>query len=143
MTRPGVGLFGGLPFADALPVVTLDLPVIQTREVEIGESVGYANAWIAKRPSIVATVSAGYADGLIRAMGRGATVYANDKTLPVIGRVSMDLITVDITDLGSDVDSLQLLGPHQNIDQLADHADTIGYEMLTSMGQRYTRTYVT
>lgn len=142
MTRPGVGLYGGLPFAAAQPVVSIDLPLIQCREVAVGESVGYANAWIAKRVSTVATVSAGYADGLIRALGDGATVTANGKSLPIIGRVSMDLITVDITDLAEDVETLQLLGPHQTVDQLADCAGTIGYEILTSLGPRYSRTYV-
>ena len=141
MTRPGIGLYGGLPFEAAQPVATIDLPVIQLREVGVGESVGYGNAWIAKRPSIVATVSAGYADGLIRAMGAGATVTFKGQILPVIGRVSMDLITVDVTDVNSDVDTLQLLGPHQTIDMLARHAGTIGYEILTSLGNRYTRAY--
>ncbi len=142
MTRPGIGLYGGLPFAAAQPVAIIDLPVIQMREVGVGESVGYANHWIAQRPSIVATVSAGYADGLIRAMGAGATVTALGHTLPVIGRVSMDLITVDVTDLNADVKSLQLLGAEQTVDLLAQHAGTIGYEILTSLGNRYTRTYV-
>lgn len=142
MTRPGIGLYGALPFEAAQHVVTIDLPVIQLREVAVGESVGYANAWIAQRPSIVATVSAGYADGLIRAIGAGATVTAMGKTLPVIGRVSMDLITVDITDLNAAVETLQLLGPNQTVDMLARHADTIGYEILTSLGNRYTRTYL-
>jgi alanine racemase len=142
MTRPGIGLYGGLPFKAAQPVATIDLPVIQLREVSVGESVGYGNTWIAKRPSIVATVSAGYADGLIRAMGTGATVTAQGQTLPVIGRVSMDMITVDVTDLKADVASLQLLGQHQTVDMLAKHAGTIGYEILTSLGNRYTRTYI-
>jgi alanine racemase len=142
MTRPGVGLYGGLPFKDAKHVVTLDIPVIQTRDVAIGESVGYANAWIAKRPSIVATISAGYADGLIRSLGNGTAIIANGKSLPVIGRVSMDLITVDVTDLGANVASLRLLGAHQSVDQLAAGAGTIGYEILTSLGNRYARTYV-
>jgi alanine racemase len=62
--------------------------------------------------------------------------------LPVIGRVSMDLITVDVTNVNSDVDTLQLLGPHQTIDMLARHAGTIGYEILTSLGNRYTRAYI-
>ena len=124
------------------PMKVIDLPVIQLREVSVGESVGYGNTWIAKRPSIVATVSAGYADGLIRAMGTGATVTAQGQTLPVIGRVSMDMITVDVTDLKADVASLQLLGQHQTVDMLAKHAGTIGYEILTSLGNRYTRTYI-
>ena len=142
MTRPGVGLYGGMPFGAAKPVVSLDVPIIQSREVAVGETVGYANAWIAKRPSVVATISAGYADGLIRAIGNGATLVANAKSLPIIGRVSMDLITVDITDLGANVTSLRLLGSDQSVDELAAYAGTIGYEILTSLGNRYSRTYV-
>lgn len=141
MTRPGVGLYGGMPFAGAAPVVTLDIPVIQTRDVDAGESVGYGNTWVAERPATVATVAAGYADGLIRAMGAGAQMYANDTAVPVIGRVSMDMITVDVTALTSIPETLQLLGPHQSVDALAECAGTIGYEILTSMGNRYHRTY--
>ncbi|MEO0401707.1 MAG: alanine racemase [Pseudomonadota bacterium] len=141
MTRPGVGLYGGLPFVDAEPVVTLDLPVIQVRDVMKGEAVGYGNTWIAPRDSRIATVSGGYADGLIRAMGAGATLFAEDAPCPVVGRVSMDLITVDVTDLPRDPDSLQLLGRHQSVDTVADAAGTIGYEILTSLGLRYQRNY--
>ncbi|SPH21674.1 Alanine racemase, biosynthetic [Ascidiaceihabitans donghaensis] len=141
MTRPGIGLYGGAPFADAAPVVTLDVPVIQTREVAIGESVGYGNAWVATRPSLVATVAAGYADGLIRAIGDGASMYAGQVEVPVIGRVSMDMITVDITDAPHASETLQLLGQLQTVDHLAACAGTIGYEILTSMGHRYHRTY--
>jgi len=91
MTRPGIGLYGGLPFLDAQPVVMLDVPVIQVREVSTGHSVGYGCAWTAPRPSQVATIAAGYADGLIRALGNGATLTHEGRRLPVIGRVSMDL----------------------------------------------------
>tara|TARA_R110000868_G_scaffold18172_15_gene78984 strand:- start:4931 stop:5971 length:1041 start_codon:yes stop_codon:yes gene_type:complete len=143
LCRPGVGLFGGLPYAQAEAVVTLDAPVIQVRDVVAGESVGYGNMWIAQRPSRIATISAGYADGLIRAMGNGAGahVYADDTALPIVGRVSMDLITVDVTDLGHDPAHLQLLGAHQTVDDLATAAGTIGYEVLTSLGHRYARRY--
>ncbi|WP_420013747.1 alanine racemase [Tateyamaria sp.] len=143
MTRPGVGLYGGLPFVDARPVVTLDLPIIQVREVTAGEPVGYGNSWIAPRDSHIATVSGGYADGLIRAMGAGATLFAGDTPCPVVGRVSMDLITADVTDLGQMPDSLQLMGRHQSVDTIADAAGTIGYEILTSLGARYDRVYDT
>jgi alanine racemase len=142
MTRPGVGLYGGLPYIDAHPVVSLDVPIIQLREVAEGESVGYGNMWIAKTPSTVATISAGYADGLIRAMGAGARLYAGDTPVPVIGRVSMDLITVDLTHLAEPPEKLELLGRHQSIDTVAGFAGTIGYEILTSLGNRYTRTYL-
>ncbi|WP_432816961.1 alanine racemase [Sulfitobacter sp. JB4-11] len=143
LTRPGVGLYGGLPFVDAKPVVTLDIPVIQTREVQIGESVGYGNAFVANRLTRVATIAAGYADGLIRAMGPRAVVTADGVKAPVIGRVSMDMLTVDITDIDGDPQSLQMLGVHQSVDTVAEYAGTIGYEVLTSLGARYDRTYVT
>lgn len=142
MTRPGVGIYGGLPYKDAQPVISLDIPVIQTRAVSTGETVGYANAWTAQRPSIIATISAGYADGLLRAIGNGVTIFANGTPLPVIGRVSMDMITVDVTDIGPEVKSLQLLGPDQGVDDLAACAGTIGYEILTSLGNRYERAYI-
>lgn len=142
MTRPGVGLYGGMPFAKALPVVSLDLPIIQVRDVVPGETVGYGNSWVAERDSRIATVSGGYADGLIRAMGANATLYAEDTPCPVVGRVSMDLITADITDLGEVPDSLQLLGKHQTVETVATAAGTIGYEILTSLGQRYHRSII-
>lgn len=139
MVRPGVGLYGGLPFVDATPVVTLDIPVVQTRTVATGETVGYANAWTAARPSRIATISAGYADGLIRAMGPHVHLHAGDVAVPVVGRVSMDLITVDVTDLSDAPQSLQLIGQHQSVDTVAGFADTIGYEILTGLGGRYKR----
>lgn len=142
MTRPGVGLYGGLPFTDALPVVSLDVPTIQVRDVAAGEGVGYAHAWRAARPSRVATVSAGYADGLIRAMGGLATVWAEGVPCPVVGRVSMDLLTVDVTDLPDTPAAFEVLGPHQGVDALADAAGTIGYEILTALGARYARRHV-
>ncbi len=142
LTRPGIGLYGGLPFADAKPVVTLDLPVIQTRVLQPGESAGYACAFTATKPTKIATVSAGYADGLIRAMSGTAMLYAGDTAVPLAGRVSMDLLTVDITALDHIPDRLQILGPHQTVDQLAEAAGTIGYEILTSLGPRYTRVHV-
>ncbi|NDW44343.1 alanine racemase [Ruegeria sp. PrR005] len=142
MCRPGVGLYGGEPFDEAKAVVTLDLPVIQVRDVAKGETVGYSNTWTASRPSRIATVAAGYADGLHRALGRGIELYAGKTACPVVGRVSMDLITVDITDLDHEPDALQMLNRLQTVDDLAEAAGTIGYEILTSMGQRYRRTYV-
>lgn len=141
LVRPGVGLYGGLPFIDARPVVTLDIPVIQIRDVEVGETVGYGNSWTAQRPSRIATISAGYADGLIRAMGSRAQLHAGDLAVPVVGRVSMDLITIDVTDLPDEPETLQLIGLHQSIDTVADYAGTIGYEILTSLGARYTRVW--
>lgn len=144
LVRLGIGMYGGLPFAQAQPVVTLSLPVIQTREVRPGESVGYGYSWTATRTSRVATVAAGYADGLARALARNGALrlWSGDRQAPVIGRISMDLITVDVTDLPDVPDALQILNARQGVDALADLAGTIGYEILTALGQRYTRTYL-
>ncbi|OCX67143.1 alanine racemase [Thioclava sp. SK-1] len=141
ITRPGVGLYGGMPFDDAQRVVTLSLPVIQTRSVAPGETVGYGNTWTAQRHSVVATVAAGYADGIHRILSNRTQLWADGTACPVIGRVSMDLITVDVTDLAACPDALDLLGKHQTVDDLAAQSGTIGYEVLTSLGTRYNRSY--
>jgi len=142
IVRPGIGLYGGLPYAEAQPVVALALPVIQTREVQPGESVGYGYSWTAKRPSRIATVAAGYADGLARALARQGELrlWAGEHACPVVGRISMDLITVDVTDLPDVPKKLEILNARQGVDALADLAGTIGYEILTSLGSRYPRT---
>jgi alanine racemase len=142
--RPGIGLYGGLPFAAARPVVRLSLPVIQTRDLAIGETVGYSATFTATRPTRIATVSGGYADGLIRAMGPKAALYAGDTKCLVAGRVSMDVLTIDITDLaqGPMPDTLDIICVHQGVDVLADAAGTIGYEVLTALGSRYTRDFI-
>lgn len=142
MTRPGIGLYGGMPFVDAHPVVSLDLPIVQIRDVNPGETVGYGCTWTAQRPSRIATLSAGYADGLIRAMGSKAVLHVGDTPCPLVGRVSMDLLTVDVTDLDHDPHSVSILGRHNSVDTLARAAGTIGYEILTSFGARYARTYL-
>ncbi|WP_281967899.1 alanine racemase [Roseovarius nanhaiticus] len=142
VTRPGIGLYGGRPFADARPVVSLDIPVIQCRDVAPGEVVGYNGTWMAQRSSRIATISAGYADGLLRALSGRASVWADEVRCPLAGRVSMDLIGVDITDAAGDPKTVSLLGPDQTVDDLADAAGTIGYEILTSLGARYNRRYL-
>jgi len=142
LARPGIGVYGGLPFADARPVVSLEIPVIQVRDLEPGETVGYGNTFTAERPSRIATISAGYADGVIRAMGPKAALRAGTTACPVAGRVSMDLIGVDVTDAPEVPETLSLLGSEQGIDALADWAGTIGYEILTALGPRYRRVYL-
>lgn len=141
LTRPGVGLYGGAPFETAQSVVSLDVPVIQVRDVDTGETVGYSNTWTAPTPRKIATVSAGYADGIMRNLGPNLSLYSDRVACPVVGRISMDLIGVDITLLADTPSSLQLLNSLQNIDDLATAADTIGYEVLTSLGSRYQRRY--
>jgi alanine racemase len=141
MTRPGIGLYGGMPFVDAMPVAHLSVPVIQVRDVNPGESVGYGNSWVARIPGRVATISAGYADGIIRAMGPKAYVWAGETRCKILGRVSMDLIGVDVSAVKELPDTVEMLGQHQSIDTLADAAGTIGYEILTALGGRYARRY--
>ena len=142
VTRPGMGLYGGAPFEDAQPVVTLDLPIIQVRELDAGETVGYGNTWTAEVPSRIATLTGGYADGLHRHLSNNISLFSGDVPCPLAGRVSMDLLTVDITHLPDVPRSLQLLGPYQGVDDLALMAGTIGYEMLTSLALgRYERLY--
>ncbi len=116
--------------------------MIQTREVAPGETVGYANAWEAEAPAVIATVSAGYADGLLRTLSGNAVLWDGDVPCPLVGRVSMDLITVDVTHLREMPRALDILGPHQSVDELAQAAGTIGYEILTGLGARYNRRYL-
>ncbi len=142
ITRPGIGLYGGDPFTQAQPVVRLSIPVIQTRYVDAGETVGYGNSFTAPHDMRVATISAGYADGIQRALSHKATLWAEDIPCPLVGRVSMDLLTIDISDVPHDPDMLDLIGPHQSIDDVANVIDTIGYEILTGLGHRYARRYL-
>lgn len=142
--RPGVGMYGGMPFADARPVVRLSLPVIQVREVTRGETVGYSNTWAADRPTRVATLAAGYADGLHRAMSSDGQspridLFAGDVRCPILGRVSMDLITADVSALAEVPEVLDLICPQQPVDAVAAAMGTIGYEVLTGLGRRYAR----
>ena len=141
LTRPGIGLYGGRPYEAALPVVTLSLPVIQTRPVAAGDAVGYGCTWVADKPSLIATVQGGYADGILRSLSNKARLWAGLIPCPVVGRVSMDMITVDVSHLAAVPASLELIGPRQSVDQLADVAGTIGYEVLTRLAARLDRRY--
>ena len=142
LTRPGIGLYGCWPYEAALPVVTLSIPVVQTREIAAGQPVGYSCSWVAEQPSVIATLAAGYADGLMRTLSNVGVLWDGDTPCPLVGRVSMDLITVDITHLPEIPRYLDILGPHQGVDDLADMAKTISYEILTHFGARYSRRYL-
>ncbi len=143
LVRCGIGLYGGLPFADAEPVVMLTAPVIQVRDVPAGSSVGYGATWTARRPSRIATLPLGYADGFHRALSSATPVWIDGRPAPLAGRVSMDLLTVDVTDFLdlSEKSVVEIVGPNRGIDALATDAGTIGYEMLTALGSRYERRY--
>lgn len=142
MVRPGIGIYGGLPFKDAEPVVHLSLPVLQVSDLLPGESVGYGAAFVARRASRIATLAAGYGDGLHRALGDRGFLFAGHIPCPVAGRVSMDMVSVDVTELDTVPDRFEVLGRYQSVDGLAAAAGTIGYEILTALGSRYSRTYV-
>lgn len=142
LIRPGIGLYGGQPLEGARPVVKLDLPVIQIRTVEPGETVGYSATWTATVPTRVATVAAGYADGILRSLSGRGRLWAGGRPCPILGRVSMDLIAADVTALTEPPEALELLGPAQGIDALAEAAGTISYELLTGLGARYRRRYL-
>ena len=141
ITRPGIGLHGCRPFDTGAKPVRLSLPVVQVRDVGPGETVGYSNTFTASGPLRVATVAAGYADGILRTLSGKGTLWHGATPCPLLGRVSMDLLTVDVTALEADPEALDLLCAHQDADQLADVAGTIGYEILTGLGARYARVY--
>src|SRR4030081_3411353 len=154
LVRPGAALYGINPTPEAdtpmRPVGDLKARIVQMRNVERGESVGYGGTWTTRRPTRLAIVSAGYADGYFRAAGgidgtRSAEVMVAGKRCPVAGRISMDLMAVDVTDLPNNAarrgHMVTLLGEGISVDELAHHFGTIGYEVLTSLGRRYARVY--
>ncbi|WP_051952473.1 alanine racemase [Methylocapsa aurea] len=154
LVRPGYALYGGNPTPGRnnpmRGVVRLDAKIIQVREVEAGESVGYEGRWTAKARRRLATINAGYADGIpFRAMGSdrrpGAEALIHGRRCPFVGRVSMDLAVLDVTDVEhvQRGDQAELIGPTITIDELAARAGTIGYEILTHLGQRFYRRYTT
>ena len=154
LVRPGAALYGVNPTPGHLnlmqTVVRLDGRIIQIRDLAEGETVGYGATWTAKRATRLAIVGVGYADGFPRAAGvsdlkPGAEAIVAGRRCPLAGRVSMDLMAVDITDVPDDGtrrgDIVSLLGDEIGVDELASHAGTIGYEVLTSLGRRYRRVY--
>jgi alanine racemase len=146
LARPGAALYGLNPTPGSpnpmRNVVTLSAPILQIHEIEPGETVSYCGVWRAERPSRIATVGAGYADGYQRSLTNRATAYFDDTPVPLVGRVSMDLTNFDVTDVNANPgDMLTLLGPCHDADALAAQAQTIGYEILTSLGRRYRRRY--
>jgi alanine racemase len=148
LARPGSALYGINPTPGApnpmRQVVRLEAPVLQIRDIPAGASVGYGASFVAGRPSRIATIAVGYADGYLRSLsGQGVAAYGG-LMLPMVGRVSMDLITLDVTDAPSMApgDAVTLIGgAAPSPDDLAARAGTIGYEILTSLGSRYRRLY--
>ena len=150
--RPGYMLYGASPFskpqknADQLQqVMHFQSAVISIRNISAGESVGYTANWTAQRNSIIATVAVGYGDGYPRHAPNGTPVLIDGVRCPLVGRVSMDMITVDITDLNTDIKigtDVTLWGPALSVTEVAMHCGTIGYELLTRMPARVPRIYI-
>jgi alanine racemase len=144
--RPGISLWGGgpegRPDPRIRPVATFSAPVLQVRQVPVGESVGYARGTVADRPMTIATVGAGYADGVMRATSPRGQVFVAGQLRPILGRISMDALAVDVTGLDvAEGDRVELFGPNRPIDDAARDTGTIAYELLTSVGGRVDRTY--
>jgi alanine racemase len=131
-------------------VVEVKARIVQVRNLPRGETVGYDATWTAKRATRLAVISVGYADGYSRAMSAsderpGGDAIVAGTRCPIVGRISMDLTTVDITDLEDNAvrrgDYVTLIGDEISVDDVATVAGTIGYEVLTSLGRRYHRVY--
>ncbi|MEE4659059.1 MAG: alanine racemase [Halieaceae bacterium] len=149
--RPGVMLYGQSPFAQPTnedhalrPAMTLVSSVHALRDVPVGDSVGYGSSWVARRPSRIATVPVGYGDGYPRGARSGTPVLVNGERAPLAGRVSMDMITVDVTDLTAVQlgDPVTLWGAGLSVNEIADWADTISYEITTRLLPRVPREYI-
>jgi alanine racemase len=155
LTRPGYALYGGNPTPGLpnpmRPVVRLEARIVATRDIGAGESVGYDAVWTAKRPTRLATISAGYADGIpLSASGEAGRPAAEAAIAgvrcPYVGRVSMDFVVLDVTDAPESAarrgEFVDVIGPTIGVDELAARCGTIGYEILTRLGRRYARRYI-
>lgn len=168
LVRPGYALYGGQPSrqhrAPVEPVVRVHTRILQVRDVMAGESVGYSGIWRASRPSRLATIAAGYADGIPRMASRasaegsdpddtrapgdmlGGVAAIGGARVPMVGRVSMDLVVLDISALPADMARpgawVELIGPTISLEEAGTAASTIGYEILTRLGRRFHRVYL-
>lgn len=149
LVRPGLALYGAEPLegqaSGLAPVVTLEARVIQVRTIPAGAGVGYGLTYVAEGPRRIATVSLGYADGWPRRLGGKAAGWFRGVRLPIAGRISMDSMSLDVTDLPAGAlkegDFIELIGREQTLEAVAAQADTVAYEILTSLGRRFARAY--
>ncbi|NQY98682.1 MAG: alanine racemase [Henriciella sp.] len=147
LTRPGIALYGGgTPPKDVTlkPGMTLEAPILQVRQIEAGETVGYGATWRAAEPTLIATLAIGYGDGFPRSASNKGFATLGGNRCPIIGRVSMDLITIDVTDaaeLARPGVYAQLIGPDAGLEEQAALAGTIGYELTTGLTPRVKRIY--
>jgi alanine racemase len=144
--RPGIGLYGGGPVpADGpapKPVLRLTAPILQVRDVQPGETTGYGASWQAEAPARLATLGCGYADGFLRSASNKGYAVIRGERRPILGRVSMDLLMLDVTGLDVAVgEDAELIGPAMALADQAAAMSTIDYEILTRLGRRAARTY--
>lgn len=150
IARPGAAIYGINPTpwtpSPMLQTVNLKGKILQVRFVDTPRSVGYGATHAVTGPTRLATVGAGYADGFLRSLSSTGTAWLHGVVVPIVGRVSMDMITVDVSALGPDAvdagDWVTLIGGEHDVDAIAGEAGTIGYEILTSLGRRYQRQYI-
>lgn len=149
--RPGIMLYGISPFAEQTgpdlglqPVMTLSTKILELKALNPGECVGYGSTWRAERPSQIALVSCGYGDGYPRNLNLNAPTLINGQICPIVGRVSMDQIAIDVTDVSSIslADEVILWGPGLALEKVAAHSDLFTYELVTQLGQRVHYRYV-
>lgn len=147
LVRAGVALYGVRPTPDALldlrPVMRLIAPVARVAEIPPGTAVGYGRTWTSRRPSRIATIALGYGDGYLRALSNVGHAVVGGVRCPLAGRVSMDLIGVDVTDAPSVArgDEAVLIGPELRAEEVAEAAGTIAYEVLSGVSPRVPRIY--
>ena len=141
MVRPGIGLYGGIKNNGINNVIQVKVPVLQSFEIDKHMKVGYSFTFKAKKPMKVATLSIGYADGLPRILSNKGKLYLGNKPCPIIGRISMDLVTVDISDLPETPRHLYLFSSQYRVDDFAKDCQTISHEIFVNLGERITRVY--
>ena len=160
LVRPGIALYGGNPMPSRAnpmrPVVEVKARILQVRNVQKGATIGYGAAWTAKRPTRIAVIAAGYADGVPRLAAPTEAPTAREGAPPrevvvagqrcrMIGRISMDLMAVDVTDLPANVvrrdDMASLIGEGLSLEEVAAQAGTIAYEVLANLGRRFHRAW--
>lgn len=155
LVRPGIALYGGRAFEGApnpmRPVVKLKAKILQVQDADVGDTVGYGASHKVARPTRVATVACGYADGFLRALGGdesrlGPAGYIGEHEVRIVGRVSMDLITLDVTNVPVELAQrgawVEVIGDRVTVDDLTDRAGTIGYELLSRLSRRVHRQYI-
>ena len=141
MVRPGIGLYGGIKTNGLKQVIQIKVPVLQDFVIDKDMQVGYNFTYKAKKTMKVATLAMGYADGLPRILSNRGKLFSGNKSCPIIGRISMDLVTVDISSLPDTPDHLTIFSPEYHVDNFAKDCQTISHEVLVNLGERIKRVY--